>query len=1234
MVKGLFDRVKGVRRLFAVSVLLGMASGIALILECVSIADIANRAFLKGEALAELLPAFSLLAVWIALRAVLQSAGEYASSRMALGIKTDLRGRLLRKLAELGPAGSKEESSGELVGTVYEGVEQLESYLARYLPQMALSMFIPAAVFCVVAGLDGLSAVVLAVTMPLLVLFMILVGVKAKAKAEKQFRVLGRLGGHFLDIVRGLPTLRLFNRSKAQIEILSRISEDYRKQTMGTLRLAFLSAFVMELFATLSTAIVAVFLGLRLIDGGIGFEHAFLVLLLTPEFYQPVRALGTQFHSSANGVSAAKRILALLDKEPLGWTEREEGKELAASPAGYRIEFRNVSVRYPGAERDALSEVSFAVEPGERLVIAGPTGSGKSTVLDLIQGYIRPTSGVILIDGTDLAELSIGWWRSQLSAVGQNPRLFAGTVRDNIALGSPNADEDELASAIRAAGAGFVGSLPQGIDTPLGESVRLSGGQAQRVALARAFLGRQPMLLLDEPTNGLDLESEARLLRKLDERLEGRMAIAVAHRLQMAEQADRVLVISGGRAVEFGRPEELERAGGFYADMRRAVRAGSGETAGGKEASAGKAWGAETTPEACEPKEAPAPAAFGAESAVLASTPVSASVSAASVDTLKRVLQFVNPYKWRVAFAALLGFLTIAANIGLMGTSGYLIAKAALRPETVLLLWVPIVGVRFFGISRGVMRYVERLVSHDLTFRILHRIRVWLYERLEPKGEGLLERRRSGDVLGAMVSDIEQLQNLYLKVLAPPLIAVLTGALGFVVMAAHDLRLALLLLGMMLLAGIGIPWLGSLRGKKHGAALVKARASLYADSAELLQGLRELAVFGRTGERLAKLEEMQGRLAKLQREHLRISSYTGGSMLAAAHLAMALVLFVSTYLAGEGRIDPVAIPALAMMALACFEAITPLPAAFQQLGETLASAERLFQLADQEAGRSSAGKPVSDRMPEQRIQTDAAAPVVGQAWEAQIEGLRFRYSEGEPEALRGLTLSLRQGKRIAVVGESGSGKSTLLRLLLGERPYETGSIRLNGKELRGMSEEEIHASFAVVSQNVQLFNAAAAANIKLGRPEATDGEVREAARLALLEETLDRLPDGFDTVIGEWGSRLSGGERQRLALARALILQTPAILFDEPATGLDPLTERAFLRNLDGVLADKAMLWVTHRLTGLDRMDEIVVLREGTIVERGGHHELLRRKGYYYRLWQLEREQDWLEALQRHGAGA
>lgn len=265
MMKKLFRQIPGTRRLFAVCLLFGLGGGAALILEAAWLADIVDGAFLRELDLEQLLPLLGVLLVWIALRAVIQAASEYASGQLAQRIKSDLRGRLLRKLTELGPNYTKGERSGELVGTVYEGVEQLESYLAKYLPQTALAMLIPAAVFTVVAGLDWLSALVLAVTLPLLVLFMILVGMAAKAKAEKQYKTLGRLGSHFLDVLRGLPTLRMFNRSRAQIDIISRIGEEYRQTTMGTLRLAFLSAFVMELFTTLSTAVVAVFLGLRLV---------------------------------------------------------------------------------------------------------------------------------------------------------------------------------------------------------------------------------------------------------------------------------------------------------------------------------------------------------------------------------------------------------------------------------------------------------------------------------------------------------------------------------------------------------------------------------------------------------------------------------------------------------------------------------------------------------------------------------------------------------------------------------------------------------------------------------------------------------------------------------------------------------------------------------------------------------------------------------------------------------
>ncbi|GIP33442.1 thiol reductant ABC exporter subunit CydD [Paenibacillus sp. J2TS4] len=1236
MIKKLFQQVKDTRKLFVASVLSGTAGGVLLIFQAIYLARIADGAFLGGRDLASLWPLLLVLLGIIAARSVLHTAGEYTSTQMAQRIKSDLRNRLLRKLAELGPNYGKGERSGELIGTVYEGVEHLENYLAKYLPQVALSAFIPAAVFFLVAGTDWISALVLAITLPLLVLLMILIGKAAKARTDKQFLLLGRLGGHFHEILRGLPTLQMFNRSKAQIEIISRISEEHWRSTMSTLRLAFLSALVMELFAALSTAIVAVFLGLRLIEGEIGFEAAFLVLLLAPEFYTPIRTLGTQFHAGMNGVTAAERIFHILNTESMGWVEQEEGLQLPPKREGYQIRFEGVSVHYPGADRPALSNFSLTIEPGERVAIVGPTGAGKSTLLDLLQGFIKPTEGHLYIDGVEMSQLSIRWWRSQLSVVSQRIHLFHGTVGDNIRLSRPEASDAEMMAAAEAAQAdAFVSVLPQGYNTMLGEAVRLSGGQAQRLAIARALLRDSPLLLMDEPTNGLDLANEAAVTKGMEPLLQGRTSITVAHRLSTIREADRIVVLAEGQLAEAGTAEELFAAGGLYAQMIQAVHAETVlessqellEESAMKPGALKKAHLAAVDLHAAGTEQLPSLAAEAA------SNPQPAAPS--SWRTFARLLQFVWPYKWWAALAVLLGMATVAANVGLMGTSGYLIAKAALRPETVLLLYVPIVGVRFFGIARGVARYVERLVSHDLTFRILKHLRVWLYERLEPRGAWLLENRRSGDLLGSVISDVEQLQNLYLRIIAPPLVALFTLLLGFVLLANVRLELGLLLVGMLLLAGLLVPWLSHQLGRQSGARLVQARSEMYEETSDLVTGLSALVVYGQIRDREERMERIQSRLDGLQTTQNRLAACTGGAMAGMSHLTMWLMLVAAISLTAAGRIDGVLIPAIVLAAFACFEAVMPLPLSFQQFGQVLSAGDRLLRLADEaEQSASQAVGPPSRTEPEAEAQTQQARLVQTQqagsygaaaesaSWQARLSGLSFRYGAAEPYALRDLSLALEQGKRIAIAGESGAGKSTLLQLLLKLRPYEEGSITINGTELRTMAEEAVRNQFAVVSQNIQLFNATVADNLRLGRPEAAMEELQEVCRIAMIEDTIRQLPNGYDTIIGEWGAKLSGGERQRLALARALVRNSPAILFDEPGTGLDPLTEQAFTVNLEPVLASKAVLWITHKLAGLERMDEILVLHNGIIRERGTHEELLGRGGLYWGLWKFQKEKE------------
>lgn len=1215
MMKKLLGRVKGTFQLLLISIGFSVIGGMLMIMESVSLARLVHQAFLEGFGVSTLLPVFSLLLGWILLRALVQMFSDYASSQMAMRIKSDLRQQLLGKLVALGPHNAKGERSGELLGTVYEGVEQLEAYLARYLPQMALSMLIPAAIFCVAANLDWLSAVVLAVTLPLLILFMILVGLAAKSKAQRQFERLGQLGGHFMDVLRGLPTLQMFNRSRAQIDIISSISEEYRKTTMGTLRLAFLSSFVMELFATLSTAIVAVFLGLRLISGEIGFEHAFLVLLLTPEFYAPVRALGTQFHASTNGMAAAARIISILDAKSPEGSEQQGALQLETKPSGYRIEFREVSLTYHEATRPALSGLTFTIEPGERIAVIGPTGSGKSSLLDVLQGFVHPTSGSLWIDGVKLSDLSMDQWRKQLSAVNQNPKLYFGTLRDNLTLGCEgHVDEERLTAALVAAGVDFVDQLPNGLDTRMGEAVPLSGGQIQRIAIARALLKNAPLLLLDEPTSGLDLWHEAIVRQSLDVHLENRMSITVAHRLETVQHADRIIVMNHGHIAEMGTPAELLAAGGMYARMMLALEQDQAERTSIEPAVSARN---------VERKE---------EEALGMAAKISYKEESqdyfADTGILRRVLAFLRPYRGRMLAAVLLGCLTIAASIGLMGTSGYLIARAALRPESVLLLWVPIVGVRFFGLSRGAFRYLERLVSHDLTFRILHRVRVWLYESMEPMGVRLLEQKRSGELLQSLLSDVEQLQHIYLRVLAPPLIACVTGALGCILLAVHQGQLGLILLLMLVLSGIGLPWLSAKLGRQSGKAIARQQSLMYAQTGDLLMGMKDLLVFGKAQERLSALEQQQLLINRHQTRANRISAVVNGIMLGAAHISMWLVLLAAVHFTGTGQLEPVFIPALILITLACFEAVIPLPAAFQQLGHTLSAAGRLFRLVDENKAMAvdeSVHRPAAAHSSVNTVSEDS------KPWEVELSNVSFQYQEEREYAIRHLSLTLNPGRRIAVVGESGAGKSTLLQLLLGLRSCTEGSIRMNGRELHELPEAFIRSQYAVVSQEIHLFNASVAANLRLGCPEATDDQLRQAARLALIDETIMNLPQGYGTIIGERGGLLSGGERQRLALARALLRQTPALLLDEPATGLDVLTEQAFMDNLEPIWRHKAVVWITHKLAGLDQMNEIIVMHQGEVKERGTHEELLRLRGYYYRLWQLEKEKECLFAGLQEG---
>ena len=519
------------RGYLVVTVALGLA-GTALILAQAGLLAHALATAARGDMAATLAGTLTALLIVVAARAAVNYGGEVTALRAAATVKSQLRSAVTARALRLGPGWLGGQRAGEIATLSTRGLDGLDTYFARYLPQLVLGVLVPIAVVVRVAAADWISAVIIAVTLPLIPLFAVLVGWHTKAQTRKQWRLLAILGGHFLDVVEGLPTLKVFGRARAQEEVVAKVTDDYRRTTMATLRVAFLSALVLELAAAVATALVAVEVGLRLLYGHIGYETALLVLLLTPEAFLPLRAVGSQFHASMEGAAAAGRVFEILDTPvPEAPPARAAAPTVAADLRVAEIRLDGITAAYPGRSQPALDGVSLTVAPGERIVLTGPSGAGKSTLLALLLRFLAPAAGVIAAGGADVAATDLEQWRRQIAWVPQQPYLFSGSAADNIALGQPGASREAIGRAAGLAGAAeFIDALPRGYDTPLGErGLRLSAGQRQRIALARAFLRDAPLLLLDEPTAHLDPAGAGLIASALDTELADRTVILISH---------------------------------------------------------------------------------------------------------------------------------------------------------------------------------------------------------------------------------------------------------------------------------------------------------------------------------------------------------------------------------------------------------------------------------------------------------------------------------------------------------------------------------------------------------------------------------------------------------------------------------------------------------------------------------------------------------------------------------
>jgi thiol reductant ABC exporter CydD subunit len=539
----LVRRARSVRVLLATDVVLGAAAALLVLLQATLIARIVARAF-EGAPLTAVSAELGLLLVTFAFRGLLAWSFEATGARAAASVMSQLRLALVEHRLRTQPLALDRTEAGEVAAAAVQGVDGLETYFARYLPQVILAVFVPVAVLAWVAAVDPISAGVMLLTLPLVPVFMWLIGRYTQEKTRERWLALRLMSNHFLDVVRGLPTLKAFNRGTAQRAVIADVSERYRRATMATLRVAFLSGSVLELAATLGIALVAVTVGVRLVDGGIGLQAGLTVLLLAPELYQPIRQLAAQFHASSDGLAAADRILALLDAPA---TVSDRGRRLPPSPTVATVRFEAVSFAYPSRPGLVFDELDLKLLPGETVALVGPSGAGKTTVVNLLLRFAEPTTGRITVGDLDLAECRADAWRRLVAWVPQRPTIFRGTVADNIKLGAPSLTGSQVTDAAVLAGADrFVRALPAGYDTLLGDGGRpLSAGQRRRIALARAFARNAPLVILDEPTADLDRTS-AEVVGEAVERLRvNRTVLIVAHDPALVRRADRVVALSG-----------------------------------------------------------------------------------------------------------------------------------------------------------------------------------------------------------------------------------------------------------------------------------------------------------------------------------------------------------------------------------------------------------------------------------------------------------------------------------------------------------------------------------------------------------------------------------------------------------------------------------------------------------------------------------------------------------------
>lgn len=1169
-------------------------------------------------------------------------------------VKLALRSKLYRKMVALGPSYRSRVKTSDVVQSAGEGVEQIQSFFELFLPQLFYAILAPITLFAVIAPINMPAAVTMLVCAPLIIIVTGIVSMTAARAFKKYWGRYTDMGAAFLDNLQGLETLKNFDADDRAAAEMDKKAEGFRVMTMRVLQIQLRSLTAMDIVAyggaaagigvalwqyahtaaaaagasaagwspiMLAAHLPGVFAylayGLQyLMPFGAGFPLTLagllLIVLLSAEFFIPMRQLGSYFHVAMNGMTSTKRIFALLDTpEPahgtatLPATAGTDAGTDAGTKAGTKadggitVSFDHVGYSYDSADSGAavqqtnsapapaLTDLTFTAYPGQLTAIVGISGSGKSTAAALLAGTLTGYQGSLTLNGVKVSDLSGEMLARTITLIGASSHLFAGTLRENLLMALPDdgqngeaasdAVDSRLWDALEQARiADFVRSQPDGLDMTIEpDAANLSGGQRQRIAIARALLHDSPVFVFDEATSSVDVESEELILATIRELVQSRSktVIMITHRMANAEHADQVVVLEHGKSVETGTHAELMAAGGVYAKLF--TTQADIENFG-----------------ADHPQPASLTASASGSGAAVGAAPAAAPAEMSTFQVIKRLLGEAKP----------LAGLMVAASTA--GTIGHL--AATFLPVFGIIAGFALAGNPVWGMSaagaitamivcavlRGLTRYVEQYLNHNVAFHLLALFRSKAFAALRRLAPAKLAGKGKGDLIAMLTTDVELLEIFFAHTISPVAIAVTTTIVYAIVAATLSPWMALALIVSHLIIGIIVPRFFATGVRNLGPAIRGAAGELDNVMLDDMRGLDEIIRFGRGEDRAQAIED---RTRALWRDHAKLSRVNGrfagvGGLLVALLTSAAAGIAIN--LAGVNLYDiPALVAAFALLA-SSFGPTLALAALPANLTQTFASARRLFGLMDEAPAVVETGTANSD-----------------------YEGMRldrvtFAYpGEGSEAILADFSLDVPQHGILGIQGPSGRGKSTMLKLLMRYWDPQRGQVTLSGTPLPQIDVHARRRIQAMMSQETHLFDGTIRENLLIALPESEirnggaagvlDARLREALAKASVLDLIDSLPDGLDTQVGELGDRLSEGERQRIGLARVFLRNADLVLFDEPTSRLDALNEAIILRSIHELSkseqnADKgqdvAVVLVSHRESAMRVADAVLNL--------------------------------------------